>query len=203
MELGKKIFSLRKKAGLSQEKLADILKVSRQTISKWELGDTAPDIIESKEISKIFNVSLDELLDNDIREILESKISNTERLSAMIMRILKITGISVIIILIIYLFYYIFFSSTYAWFIGNNKIDCQIEDKHYSYKIEVEINKIQSNKLFDRSIEIEQSNKISNIYRDGGNAYLSSIIDLEKYEYTYQLFDAVYAYVDEHGGFCN
>lgn len=203
MELGKKLVQLRKKEGLSQENLANILEVSRQTISKWELGDTFPDISQAKKISKLFNTSLDELLDNDIREILESKISNTEKLAKMIMRIFKITGILLILILIVYLFYYIFYASTYAWFIGANSIDCKIGDKHYSYKIEVEINKTYSKKFFNNKVEIEPSNKIKEIYRDGGNAYLSSIIDLEKYEYTYQLFDAIYAYVEEHGGTCN
>ena len=44
MELGKQIYELRKKANLSQEQLAEKVGVSRQTISKWELGETAPDI---------------------------------------------------------------------------------------------------------------------------------------------------------------
>ena len=43
MELGKQIYELRKKANLSQEQLAEKVGVSRQTISKWELGETAPD----------------------------------------------------------------------------------------------------------------------------------------------------------------
>lgn len=44
MELGKHIYELRKKGNLSQEQLAERVGVSRQTISKWELGETAPDI---------------------------------------------------------------------------------------------------------------------------------------------------------------
>ena len=44
MELGKQIYELRKKANLSQEQLAEKVGVSRQTISKWELAETAPDI---------------------------------------------------------------------------------------------------------------------------------------------------------------
>ena len=43
VELGKQIYELRKKANLSQEQLAEKVGVSRQTISKWELGETAPD----------------------------------------------------------------------------------------------------------------------------------------------------------------
>ena len=61
MEIGNKILELRKNAKLSQEQLAEKMDVTRQTISKWELGETTPDIKQAKELSKIFNVSLDEL----------------------------------------------------------------------------------------------------------------------------------------------
>ncbi len=44
MEIGENILNFRKKKGYSQENLAEILGVSRQTISKWELGDTSPDL---------------------------------------------------------------------------------------------------------------------------------------------------------------
>ena len=55
MEFGKKIMSLRKKKGFSQEELADKIGVARQTISKWELEETSPDLKQAKELSKIFN----------------------------------------------------------------------------------------------------------------------------------------------------
>lgn len=44
MNLGNSLFNARKKSGLSQEEVAEKLGVSRQTISKWELGETLPDI---------------------------------------------------------------------------------------------------------------------------------------------------------------
>ena len=81
MDFGNKIMKLRKQLGLSQEELAEKLGVARQTISKWELGETAPDLKQSKELSKVFNVSLDELTDNDIKEVLVEKVSNTEKTS--------------------------------------------------------------------------------------------------------------------------
>ena len=65
MEIGKKIMELRKKNGFSQEELAELVGVARQTISKWELGETSPDLKQAKELSKIFKVSLDDLTDND------------------------------------------------------------------------------------------------------------------------------------------
>lgn len=73
MEIGNKIMELRKKKNLSQEELAEKVGVARQTISKWELGKTSPDIRQAKQLSKIFNVSLDELVNNDIKDILIEK----------------------------------------------------------------------------------------------------------------------------------
>lgn len=48
MELGNKILELRKKQNITQEELAEKIGVTRQTISKWELGETHPDIIKLK-----------------------------------------------------------------------------------------------------------------------------------------------------------
>ena len=93
MELGEKILELRKKMGFSQEELADKVSVSRQTISKWELGETCPDIKQAKELSKIFKVSLDELVGNDVNNVMIEKVSNTEKLAGLILKGLKYFGI--------------------------------------------------------------------------------------------------------------
>jgi len=111
MEIGNKILELRKKSNLSQEELAGKLGVARQTISKWELGETSPDLKQAKELSKIFNVSLDELTNNNIKNIIEEKVSNTEKLAGLIMKILKILGILFIVILIIDIISLILFSA--------------------------------------------------------------------------------------------
>ena len=68
MNLGNKINELRKKHNLSQEQLAEKVGVARQTISKWELGETTPDIKQAQMLSQIFNVSLDEMLGNGMKE---------------------------------------------------------------------------------------------------------------------------------------
>lgn len=52
MEIGNKIMELKKKNNLSQEDLAEKVGVARQTISKWELGETSPDLKQSKELQK-------------------------------------------------------------------------------------------------------------------------------------------------------
>ncbi len=68
MNIGTKIFELRKKYSLSQEQLAEKIGVARQTISKWELGETAPDIKQARMLSQVFSVSLDELVGNETKE---------------------------------------------------------------------------------------------------------------------------------------
>ena len=79
MNLGNNLFQARKKAGLSQESVAEKLGVSRQTISKWETDETVPDIYQSKKLAKLYNLTLDELIDFDIdiKEI-EEIIKNTD-----------------------------------------------------------------------------------------------------------------------------
>lgn len=62
MLIGEKIQYLRKQNGLSQEQFADKLGVTRQACSKWEIGDSIPDIENIVLISKLFNVTTDSLL---------------------------------------------------------------------------------------------------------------------------------------------
>lgn len=73
MQLSEKIVLLRKRRGLSQEQLANELDVSRQAIYKWETGQTTPEIEKVKKLSDIFNVSLSDLL-NDNVDIAEAPI---------------------------------------------------------------------------------------------------------------------------------
>ena len=62
MEFNNKLYNLRKQKGLSQEELANRLNVSRQTVSKWEVGDSTPDMEKLVAISVLFEMSLDELV---------------------------------------------------------------------------------------------------------------------------------------------
>lgn len=73
MKLGDNIFKLRKDCKLSQEQLAEKINVTRQTISNWELGETAPNPTQLKLLSKALNVSIDELLNNEIKQVLVEK----------------------------------------------------------------------------------------------------------------------------------
>lgn len=62
MSLGLKIQKLRKSKNLSQEAFADVMMVSRQSVSKWELDQTHPEINKLIEIADYFQITLDELL---------------------------------------------------------------------------------------------------------------------------------------------
>ena len=77
--LGENILKLRKKNGLSQEQLGEKINVTRQTISNWELGETAPNPEQLKLLSQSLNISIDELLDNDINSSMKEKIINIEK----------------------------------------------------------------------------------------------------------------------------
>lgn len=78
MSLGNNLFNARKKSGLSQETVAEKLGVSRQTISKWETDETLPDICQSKKLSVLYHLTLDELIDFDIDvKELEQIVKNT------------------------------------------------------------------------------------------------------------------------------
>lgn len=83
MRLGNSLFQARKKRGMSQEEVAEKLGVSRQTISKWELDETLPDIRQSKKLAVLYGLSLDELIefDIDVKEIQEVIDSTSEEVS--------------------------------------------------------------------------------------------------------------------------
>jgi len=62
MEVGQRIQTLRIKSGLSQEALAERLGVTRQSVSKWELGQAVPDVDNIVQLSRLFGVTTDALL---------------------------------------------------------------------------------------------------------------------------------------------
>ena len=68
MEFNNKLYELRKQKGFSQEELAHRLNVSRQTVSKWEVGDSTPDMEKLIAMSDLFGISLDELVMDKVPE---------------------------------------------------------------------------------------------------------------------------------------
>ena len=186
MEIGKKIMELRKKQGLSQEELAEKVGVARQTISKWELGETSPDLKQSKVLSNIFKVSLDELADNDIKDILVEKTSNTEKLAGIILKLIRIMVIFIIIAPLLYITLYIVVKNIRANSQGRlleTSIECTLHDEKYSYGF----------------VYYEET---GNIKEAGGDGYLINITDADRYSDAYQALDKIDAYVKNSGGSC-
>ncbi|MDD2504871.1 MAG: helix-turn-helix transcriptional regulator [Bacilli bacterium] len=76
MSFSEKLQNLRKEKKYSQEQLADMLDVTRQSVSKWESGQTYPEMDKLLSICKIFNCTLDELTNDQITEISTEKKGN-------------------------------------------------------------------------------------------------------------------------------
>ena len=78
MTFEEKLIQLRKARGLSQEALAEQLGVSRQAVSRWELGETTPDLANLKQLSELYGVSADYLIhdeyasDSDLPKVKET-----------------------------------------------------------------------------------------------------------------------------------
>lgn len=186
MNLGKKIAELRKKNNLSQEELAEKVGVARQTISKWEIGDTTPDINQVKIISKIFNISIDELVDNDINNVIVEKISNTEKLAGITIKILKVFGIMLIVFITLILLFVIIFMvdmprNDYD-IVGRTKISCNLDNEEYVYEAEY--------------------NKNYQVINSGGDAYIMNHTDIESYEDVNKIVAHIEDYFKDHGGKC-
>lgn len=75
IDLGENLYNLRKKKNLSQEEVAEKLNVTRQTISKWETGESKPDFDKIVPICELFDITSDELLTGEISESKEKKDS--------------------------------------------------------------------------------------------------------------------------------
>lgn len=187
MNLGEKIFSLRKKNNLSQEELAEKVGVTRQTISKWELEETTPDINQAKKLSELFNISLDELTNNDISNILVEKVSNTEKLAGIIIKILKVLGIFILVFIGIIIALIIFFNvRTYHednTVTGKISINCSLDNEEYLYEAEY--------------------NKDFQIIYSGGDAWIMNHIDIEKYDDINQVVAHIEDYFKDHNGSCS
>ena len=123
MNFNEKLIDLRKTKGMSQEELGAELKVSRQTISKWESGQSYPDFQRLVLLSDYFGLTLDELVkDIDVQEVRDKNIS-TEKINSIYNDVntaktfvkwyLIIAGIAAGIVLI--LFAYFIINSLFVW----------------------------------------------------------------------------------------
>lgn len=98
--INEKIIMLRKNKNLSQEDLGNELGVARQTISKWELGETTPEMDKLIKMSEIFEITLDDLIKDTEPNIDKNNANNTntQKLAGLVIKILKGIGIFIIIV---------------------------------------------------------------------------------------------------------
>ena len=106
MNFSDNLIKLRKGKGWSQEELADKLGLSRQAISKWEVGTSKPDIDNVIKISKLFEISIDELVNNEIvkTEAISINVNKSNKKD----RVLKWLRLLMIVLVIIYVLYVIY-----------------------------------------------------------------------------------------------
>jgi len=127
MNIGEKLIKLRKEKNISQEKLSEMIGVTRQTLSNWESDITSPDLKQTKKISEIFNVSLDELTGNK-QKLFKTKLS--------IKQIVYILGLILILTVSIILLTKKDYTRKYQ-----TEIYCRLNDENITLSIEMDENK--------------------------------------------------------------
>lgn len=187
MKLGENILKLRKENKLSQEQLAEKVDVTRQTISNWELGETSPNPEQLKLLSKVLNISIDELLNNDIKSVIIEKVSNTEKLAGIIIKILKIAGIFFIIyviLIIISFIVFMMFKSSSEVSVENQTVTltCTMNNKEYNYLIESDNN--------------------DNIIDASGSEYITDLLKDKEFKKGKNLVEYIDTYFKDNGGTC-
>ncbi|MCI8310064.1 MAG: helix-turn-helix transcriptional regulator [Clostridia bacterium] len=78
MNIGEKLFELRKSKNLSQEEVAEKLNVTRQTVSKWETNQSTPDFDKILPLCELFEISTEELLTGKKPEVNNKENNNVE-----------------------------------------------------------------------------------------------------------------------------
>lgn len=186
MKLGDNIFKLRKDCKLSQEQLAEKVDVTRQTISNWELGETSPNPEQLKLLSKALNVSIDELLNNDIKQVLVEKVNNTEKNAETIIKILKVLGIIFIVGFAIIIFINIMFGAKKgSMTIKENQtilLNCKLNREKYTYLIEYD--------------------KDDNIIDASGSDYIINAVKDKEFTKAKALVKYIESYFEDNGGHC-
>lgn len=166
MNLGKTLQELRKEKNISQEDMAEILNVSRQTISNWENSKSYPDILALIKLCDVYKISLDDLLKDD-QKLLDSIKKENKKKNKLIT-----ICISTTIIFILLFIYFIFFKD------------------HYKEMYKKEVKMIVNNK--ENFIEITKSKKYNqdimtdNYMKITDTEYKNITSYLEKNKYNYK-----------------
>lgn len=186
--LGEKIINERKNHKLSQEELAEMVGVTRQTISNWELNETSPDLKQAQKLADIFNISIDELIGK--KNVLLEKVDKTESNSNLIIKLIKILGITLgtlIFILLCVVCIYLFTINYYKSELtasGEGRI-CYYNGKISNYVI------MKNNADGSLSFDIEDLSIVNEFN-------LSNVKTGEPKE----ILDKIVVYIQDNGGVC-
>lgn len=179
MKLGNLILKYRKKYHLSQEALAKEIGVTRQTISKWELNETTPDLKQAIKLAELFNISIDELIkENKIDHIPPKERKNKHIKFTFICYLLLLL---LIILLVSITFYYLGYNLTIAR--SSFAIVCTLEDKEYSLNI-----------TYDDTHDI--------LMTEGSEYIFNNIYNRKKHKNTIDLITDINNYFKERDGYC-
>lgn len=185
-DVGIRILNFRKKFNMSQKQLAEKLNVSNKTISKWELGNSSPDIESMKQLCKIFNITMDELVGNDITENKTEEISITSINKKSKKKIVLISFlVSGVILFITLLSFFLYFFIPREPIISSNGVLLIDKDK-------LTANCVVSNETktfsFEDNLMISDKNKWS-IYKDVSGLYeiKTNIVELNPGDNTFYI----------------
>ena len=220
MTLGNKILKIRKENKMSQEQFAEILNVTRQTVSNWENGNNYPDIETLIKISDKFNVSLDILLKGDKEMIkdINKKIKNNKVLKKIIvvLIVIIIALITLIVVLKIY--------ETIDYYLEINNIDKDNPPKAITMnKCNYNGKKLRLNAIIEQDCNYEYKkwyevpnctsnynkkpiafNIIDNKTKEQEKELMeSSNINVEDYDSAIDLLTAMEDYIISIGGTCD
>ena len=129
MSFGENLINLRKQKGWSQDDLADNLNLSRQAISKWENDTSKPDIDNIEKISKIFSVSIDDLLNNDV--VKDKAVTLNVREKEKKERTLTIVKCMIIAVIILYIINVIFKFASILIIVNGIQKYANLSNYHY------------------------------------------------------------------------
>lgn len=193
--------TLRKQRGYSQETLAEKLNVVRQTVSKWEKGLSVPDAELLQRLAEIFEVSVGELLGEDLpsepAEPAENEIARqlallNDRLAEQSARskqhkrhvrsFLLAVGIGIVVSIALYLVTVILFGTvTHSdEVLKVTSVTCELDGETYDYSV-----------VYDENYQIRYA---------GGDAFIANHVNTEQYSDANILLAQIEDYFTEHGG---
>lgn len=185
MKFNEKLVKLRKENLLSQEELAEKLGVARQTISKWELRQTTPDMDKLSQMAKLFNISVDELL-NESEEPIKTEadpIKNNES-SKEKKNLRPVIIISILVVLLLVIIGSLGFMAINK--IGNAAMSSNEKNQGIFEKIFGTVSNIIDTELQEMQEEDEKNKEIKEEFKNASerieNAYNTMESDYKTYE---------------------